>query len=142
MSIEYYKQYPWRKTLVTIKTRCNNCNFKFYKRYGGKGIKCLITEQEIKELWFRDKAYLMKKPSIDRKDNNGHYEFSNCEFIELSENSAKDKRNIVLQYDLKGNFIKEWRSSTDASNKLNINRDCIYHCCHNRQKTAGGFIWK
>ena len=38
-------------------------------------------------MWFRDKAYLMKKPSIDRINSKGDYELSNCRFLELSENS-------------------------------------------------------
>lgn len=80
---------PWKFIFIDIKRRCTNIKRKDYKYYGGKGIKCLITSQEIKELWFRDKAYLMKQPSIDRKDNNGHYEFNNCRFIEMSKNIGK-----------------------------------------------------
>ena len=80
------KLYPEKEILKDIKKRCNNKNRKDYKYYGGKGIKCLITKEELKKLWFRDKAYLMKKPSIDRKDSNGNYEYSNCRFIEMTEN--------------------------------------------------------
>lgn len=87
------KLYPWKRTLESIKQRCNNPNNEKYYRYGGRGIKCLITEQELKDLWFRDKAYLMKKPSIDRKDNNGNYEYGNCRYIELSENTKRRWKN-------------------------------------------------
>ena len=88
---------PWKFILKYIKQRCNNKNRKDYKEYGGRGIKCLITEEELKELWFRDKAYLMTKPSIDREDNNGHYEFLNCSFIELSKNIAKGNKERHLK---------------------------------------------
>ena len=129
-----------------IKQRCNNPNNVFYKNYGGRGIKCLITKEELKQLWHRDKAYLKSKPSIDRKDNDGNYEYSNCRFIELSENVAeRNKRvssKITLQYDLKGNFIKEWASSSEAGRQLNIILSSICECCNNNRKTAGGFIWR
>jgi group I intron endonuclease len=49
----------------------------------------------------------------------------------------------VLQYDLQGNFIKEWNSTKSA---------CLYYsgkdmngvsaCCLGKQKTAFGYIWK
>lgn len=49
----------------------------------------------------------------------------------------------VIQYDLQGNFIKEWKSSKDAGLKLNINNTTISMCCMNKKyKSAGGFIWK
>jgi group I intron endonuclease len=47
----------------------------------------------------------------------------------------------VLQYDLEGNFIKEWRSITDASIGLNIKTQTITRCCKNL-KTKTEFIWK
>lgn len=87
----YRKNKPWVRTLESIKYRCNNKNSPKYHRYGERGIKCLITKEEVKFLWFRDKAYLLKKPSIDRINNDGNYELSNCRYIETSENSRKDK---------------------------------------------------
>lgn len=83
---------PWMYTFVGIKKRCNNPNDKSYKYYGGRGVKCLITEDEIKTLYVRDNARDMKRPSIDRIYNDGNYVFSNCRFIELAENSRKGHR--------------------------------------------------
>lgn len=140
------KQYPWKRFLKLIKQRCNNPNHSAYKYYGGKGIICLINYEDLKTLWFRDKAYLMKKPSIDRKDSNKNYTFENCQFLELSINSAK--RNIegmiksILQYDLEGNFIKKYDSITNACKKLGIDKSCISKCAKNKRKSAGGYIWK
>jgi len=84
------------RILKNIKQRCNNPSASGYKYYGGRGIGCLITVTEIIKLWFRDKAHLMKKPSIDRINNDGHYCLDNCRFIELSENVKKshiDRKN-------------------------------------------------
>lgn len=48
----------------------------------------------------------------------------------------------VYQYDLLGNFIKEWDCLSDVQRHLNILVTHITACCNGRQKTAGGYIWK
>ena len=50
----------------------------------------------------------------------------------------------VLQYDLLGNFIKEWNSAKEANLILfgKPKSGDISACCVGRQKTAYGFIWK
>ncbi len=139
---EYQEKYPWMITLNHIKQRCNNPNNERYEAWGGRGIKCLITEEELKYLWFRDKAYNLKLASIDREDNDGNYVLENCRYVENTENAVKDKRKPVLQYDLNGNFIKEWISQNEIVEELNIDQGTISHCCNNKQKTAHGFVWK
>ncbi len=138
----YYKKYPWIIILKSINERCNNPKNKDYKNYGKRGIKNYLKLEDVKFLYIRDKAHLMKKPSIDRKDNNGNYTIENCEFIEFSENSAKDKRKIILQYHLDGKFIKEWRSIIEASKILKIHSGDISYCAKGKSKTCGGFIWR
>ena len=144
MDKKYKLKYPWKIVFWSIKNRCNNKNASNFKYYGGRGIKSKISEEEIKELWFRDKAYLLNKPSIDREDNDGDYTFDNCKFIELSINSNKNRKRIIFQYDLKGNFIKEWESLTLAGELLKLNIGNINSTLCNRpgHKTCGGFIWK
>lgn len=89
------KLHQYKYTLKNIKQRCNNLNNVAFKYYGGRGIKCLITESELKFLWERDKAYEMKKPSIDRIDNNENYCLENCRYIEQSENTKRRSRNTL-----------------------------------------------
>ena len=64
-------------------------------------------------------------------------------------NKTKGKAKIkninnkpILQYDLKGNFIKEWLSGREAHRQLGIHYGSISMCCQNKTKTAGGFVWK
>jgi group I intron endonuclease len=47
----------------------------------------------------------------------------------------------VIQYDLLGNKIKEWRSAIDAEKELGITRVNINQCCRGKIKTSGKFIW-
>ena len=105
ISIEQKKQYnkiarkklkdtkPFYFHYKNAKERCNNPNKDNYKNYGGRGIKFLMTVKDFKELWFRDRAYLMEKPSIDRKESNGNYEYNNCRFMELSDNIKRRFNN-------------------------------------------------
>jgi hypothetical protein len=137
-----HKKEPWKRVYYHIINRCKNLNDKRYKNYGGRGIKCLITTEELKELWFRDVAYKMKNPSIDRIDNDGNYCLENCQFIEMVENSIKDRNKIILQFDLNNNFIKKWKSIKEASNILKIQRTQISNNLANRQLTCNKFIFK
>lgn len=148
--IEYQRQrnknrhinFPWLHRLQDIKNRCTSSFNKRYKNYGGRGIQCRITGEDLEYMWFRDKAYNMKDPTLDRIDNNGHYELKNCRFLERSENSTKDKGNPVFQFDKNGNFIKEWHNVFTAHRTLNIPSQNIYNVIDKQNRSAGGFIWK
>jgi hypothetical protein len=49
----------------------------------------------------------------------------------------------VNQYDLEGNFIKEWGSIADIVRYLNISGgSCISQVCKGRARQAHGFIWR
>lgn len=146
-NVIYNKKYrkdikPWFTSFDKAKQRCNNPNNTAYKYYGGRGIKFLMVLGDFENLWFRDKAYEMDRPSIDRIDSNGNYEINNCQFIELSENSAKDSTKSIIQYTKENKFIRNWDSIKDASSSLKIDRSSISRCCYGEAKTAGGFKWQ
>jgi len=101
---ERFKKYPWLKIYYGMRARCNNPNSDNYKYYGGRNIKCLITVEELEFLWYRDKAYSMKKPSIDRKDNDGNYTLKNCHFIELEKNISKAHKGISINRNQNGEY--------------------------------------
>ena len=82
----YLKRHPWMISYFALRQRCMNPNNERYNSYGARGIQVKITGIEMKKLWFRDKAYLMKCPTIDRLDNDGNYEYTNCQFIEKVDN--------------------------------------------------------
>lgn len=138
-------KYPWKVVYKAIKQRCENKNRKDYKSYGAKGVKALLTVDEIKFLWLRDNAFEMKQPSIDRLNDNGNYELSNCQIIEQEKNFQKvvnKSKKSVIQLDLNNSFINEFDSIAEANRKTNVVASGISACCSNKYKHAGGFIWK
>src|SRR3990167_4716495 len=97
---DYYAKNKWMESYRAAKARCQNKKRHGYKNYGGRGIKFLLTKDEIKTLWTRDAAVNLKRPTLDRIDNDGHYEFQNCRFIELLENV---RRGYLLRKKIKAN---------------------------------------
>jgi hypothetical protein len=57
----------------------------------------------------------------------------------LREGIIKTKSTPVLQYDLKGNFIKEWSTIAEP---LKLGFGDVDAALRGKQKTAGGYIWK
>lgn len=79
---------PWARFLYEATNRCRNeCHN--YTKYN---IKCLLTMEDCKKLWFRDKAFELSNPSLDRKDTNGDYTYENCRFIDRFLNMKLPKR--------------------------------------------------
>jgi hypothetical protein len=134
---------PWILTFDRIWSRCNWKKYERYKRYGGRGIKSLITKDELKQLWFRDNASSMKKPSIDRIDNDGNYTFENCRFIESSENCSRARSRPVYQIKAKGKMIRH-KSLTEAAKSLGKvhGKSAICSCLNGRKQTAYGYRWE
>ena len=89
---EWLNKNRWRTSLWGAKKRCNWKNDPSFHRYGGRGIRFLMNPKQVRELWYRDKAEEMDRPSLDRIDNDGHYEFSNCRFIENVINGGRYNR--------------------------------------------------
>lgn len=97
-----------------ILTRCNNENDKFYKDYGGRGIKCLWKSFEE---FYRDIGKRpSKKYSIERIDNNGHYCKNNCKWATRIEQANNLRTVIKITYKEKTLATAQWARITGKSN--------------------------
>lgn len=79
--------------------RCTNPNGRAYKNYGGRGIKVCDRWLESFENFLADMGNKpTPKHSIDRINNNGNYEPSNCRWATRHEQSRNTRRNRVITY--------------------------------------------
>jgi hypothetical protein len=61
---------------------------------------------------------------------------------QAKEKMSKAKKTAVLQFDLDGNFIKEWEGIIDAAKHLNGTSTNIMRCCKGKFKQAYGYKWE
>lgn len=85
------------KLWTTMKGRCQTPTITGYERYGGRGIKVCDEWQSFEPFyeWAMNNGY-QEGLSIDRIDNDGNYEPSNCQWLTLEDNSRKmqqERRN-------------------------------------------------
>ena len=74
----------------------------------------------------------------DRTNNN----IENLEIISHTNNVRYSKALKVNQYDLKGNFIREWNCIKDIEREIGIDHRQVCLNCKGKQKTCHGYIFK
>ena len=78
-------------------------------------------------------------PEVDHIDNDKtHNYLNNLQWITHRDNSRKGRNKPILQYDLDGNFIREWECANDVGKEIQSN---IVSCLKGRIKSAYGYKW-
>ena len=109
-----------------IKTRCFNPNDPHFERYGGRGITvCDEWKNDFKSFydWSMENGY-SDELTVDRIDNGGNYEPSNCQWVTVAEQN-QNKRNVILL-----TYKGETHSTAEWARKLKLGKNTIstrYH---------------
>lgn len=101
---------PIYNTYLSIKARCYNYNHTAYKNYGGRGITmCDEWKYNFQAFykWAINNGY-KEGLQIDRIDNNGNYEPSNCHFTTAKENSNNRRSNRYITIGNVTHTLSEW----------------------------------
>ena len=108
---DLYKLYNIYRVMIY---RCNNKNHKRYADYGGRGIKVCDRWMESFENFLEDmKDTYQPGLSIDRINNDGNYEPSNCQWSTRKE-QQRNKRTTKLTLEI----VNEIRNSKISIRKL------------------------
>lgn len=104
-----------------MKRRCLNTNDKDYKNYGKRGIT--ICEQWKEDFlafynWSIKNGY-KEDLTIDRINNDGNYEPSNCRWISIREQLCNGSRNVIF------NINGKQQCLTDICKERNLNYTTI-----------------
>jgi hypothetical protein len=112
-----------------MKQRCYNENHSSYKRYGGRGITvCDEWKNDFVEFrnWAINNGY-KDGLTLDRINNNGDYEPSNCRWATLLEQANNKSNNRYITYDGETKTYSEWCRIKNYNRHLIQERINMYH---------------
>jgi hypothetical protein len=104
----------------SIKRRCNTSSYCNYKNYGGRGITVCDRWKDSFENFYADMGDAPEGTSIDRIDNNGNYEPSNCRWATDKEQRRNMRTNHMITFSNKTQCVADWAS------ELGISQSAIY----------------
>ena len=100
---------PTYKSWKSMRDRCNNPNDPSYPRYGGRGIFVCAAWNASFEAFVSDVGW---RPSmhhtIDRIDNDGAYEPSNCRWATKKEQSRNTRAVRLITHNGQTKTVADW----------------------------------
>lgn len=95
---------------------------------------------DIKKPFLKENGYNIQKTSKPNLTPNRSKNFSDKISRIKIENNHTGKP--LIQYDIKGNLIKEWKSAAEVERILGYYAENISSCCLKKTNSSHGFIWK
>jgi hypothetical protein len=100
-------------TWQRMKQRCYNPNDRRFASYGGRGITVCDRWKNSFDHFLQDMGNSPSpRHSLDRLDNNGHYEPANCRWATNTEQCRNTRRNRLLTHRGKTQSVADWSDET------------------------------
>lgn len=92
----------------TAKKRCYNPNSARYKNYGARGIAMCAEWLHSFEQFFADMGPCPEGMQLDRKNNDGNYDKSNCHWTDRTSNMRNRQNAVRVTHNGQTLPLKEW----------------------------------
>lgn len=100
-----------------MKQRCLNPNDARYQDYGGRGIQICdewVNNYDSFQNWAVASGYAPDL-TLDRIDNDGNYQPSNCRWVTKREQSNNTRKNRHIEHDGESHTLAEWSRITGVN---------------------------
>lgn len=101
------KKTPTLQTWASMRARCTNPKKSDYQYYGGRGITVCDRWQSF-ENFLADMGEKPPGTSLDRIDNSGNYEPSNCRWATRAEQMRNTRQTRMLTLNGKTQCVVDW----------------------------------
>lgn len=107
---------PEYKAWYSAIQRCTRPTDSNYHNYGGRGIKVCRRWRDSFEAFYEDMGPRpSKEHSLDRIDNDGNYEPTNCRWATITEQGNNRRTNNLITYQGRTMNIAQWSQVTGIS---------------------------
>lgn len=110
------------KAWCKIIGRCENASSKDYPDYGGRGIRVCARWRRSFEAFLEDMGPRPANRSIDRINNGGDYDPSNCRWASAVEQANNKRTNHVLKFDGKSRTVEQWSREVGIKSNIIVHR--------------------
>lgn len=97
--------------------RCHNPNNQSYKWYGGRGIKVCRRWRNSPKTFLNDMGERPKGLSLDRINNDGNYEPSNCRWATTKQQMRNYRRNKMITFNGETLALIDWAERLGMDHK-------------------------
>lgn len=105
-------KHPLYNTWKNMMSRCYNPDDQSYSRYGGRGVAVCSRWHDIRNFVTDMEASYSPGLEIDRIDNDGNYESSNCHWANKSQQADNRRTGRKITFKGKTQSLLQWSKET------------------------------